>query len=365
MTGFACLTAARITRLASGQFYVMSPDLSTFVVNEAMANRCSYCVGLEGLDVSTMAFFFPKPMKILMIGSHQQFWRERASTDPVLNITSNTGIARGRPSNLDGSSTGQQQRESKQQARGPRVLVGIFSTETSSSSTLRKRILSLFELRNDSRVCCFSDFLQLSDDERDGSKCELIYTFVMGAVHQTYNDTYFPTEIAGKDERPLVINASGSNATKNTVFLNIRENMNEGKSQTWFNYATRVTDKYEIDYVAKCDEDSIFDLPKYFQFTSDYLPRAPDNTGIYAGRVHGLTSHKVRDCREYRDTDPYSLGFPEPRNRSCGWASESLFDQYFDKVHPYVLGTQDCLCLLAVLCFCISPVCRTPVHTEH
>jgi hypothetical protein len=144
--------------------------------------------------------------------------------------------------------------------KGPIVLVGIFTTETPTSSTMRKRILSIFELRNDTRVCPFSDFRRLSAEERRRSPCELIYTFVLGAVGNQDHSAGFPTIIAGNDARPLVVNRSDSNSTWDKTILNIRENMNEGKSPTWFNYGASVAEEYGIEYVAKCDEDSILNL---------------------------------------------------------------------------------------------------------
>jgi hypothetical protein len=308
------------------QFYVMSTDLSSFVVDEATKSNCSYCVGLEGHDISTMAFLFPDIMNIVMIGRHQQFWG-----DPEKRFyhgpDRSTAIPR---KTADNSITAR---------KGPLVLVGIFSTETSNSNTLRERILALFELRNDSRVCCLSDFRQLSAEERRGSRCELVYTFVLGAVGPNYNGTSFPTEITGYDERPLVVDRSSSNSTRNQLFLNIRDNMNEGKSQTWLNHASRLAKEFDFEYVAKCDEDSIFDLSKYFNFTDHYLPRAPYNKGFYAGRVLGTAFHKVKNCKDYRDTDPFSLGlWNRARNISCQWPTESFFDEYFDGVHFYAAG---------------------------
>ena len=48
------------------------------------------------------------------------------------------------------------------------------------------------------------------------------------------------------------------------TLLNIRENMNEGKSQTWMKYAATIAEEYDLDYVAKCDADSLFHLHEFF-----------------------------------------------------------------------------------------------------
>jgi hypothetical protein len=328
----------------------MSRDLATFVVEEAIKSSCSYCVGLEGHDISTMAFFYPYTMNVVTLGRHQQFWVGTALPGTTADNSTNRSIASlpSPPVNtaaLDSTSADpadhrQKVIDSKPQRRGPLVLVGIFSTEYPGSSILRERILSLFELRNDSRVCAFSDFRQWPATQRHQSPCEFVYTFVMGAVHYNYTDTFYPTEITGSNKRPLEVNRTDSNASENTIYLNIRENMNEGKSQTWLNFAAHVADEFGIEYVIKSDEDNIFDLPRYFQFTSDRLPVAPYNKGIYAGRAFGLGPHKIMNCKLYRDTDPYSIGYPtESKKRSCAWEIDAFIDEYFDKVHFYMIGT--------------------------
>jgi hypothetical protein len=320
----------------------MSSDLSRFVVEEAVANNCSYCVGLEGHDVSTMAFYFPQPINVVMIGRHQQFWEDKpfqgynrtfngsnsnsgdgrftAQSPPVHDIAAES-LQLGDVESID------------QLSGGPLVLFGIFSTETPNSKIMRERILALFELHGDRRVCSFSDFRRLPVEERQSSPCRLIYAFVMGAFDQTNNDTLLPTQITRNDARPLEANMSDSNTTEHMIFLNIRENMNDGKSQTWLNYAAAVADEYGMEYVAKCDEDSILSLPKYFAFTADRLPRAPYNRGFYAGRVLNTAPYRVNRKQSLRPMNPFSVGsLPE--------FDGSFFDRHFNLVQFYMAGKQ-------------------------
>jgi Galactosyltransferase len=62
-----------------------------------------------------------------------------------------------------------------------------------------------------------------------------------------------------------------------------RENMNDGKSPTWFYYAGTIVDKYGLEYVMKIDTDSLLYLDRYFNFAESSLPPAPYNTRILAG----------------------------------------------------------------------------------
>jgi hypothetical protein len=61
--------------------------------------------------------------------------------------------------------------------------------------------------------------------------------------------------------------------------------MNQGKSQTWFKYATQILETFDIDYVAKSDTDTLLFLDKMTDFMDDNLPPAPYNKNILAGSV--------------------------------------------------------------------------------
>jgi hypothetical protein len=64
-----------------------------------------------------------------------------------------------------------------------------------------------------------------------------------------------------------------------------RENMNEGKSQTWFYYASSIADDLGIDYVGKIDLDTMLYLDKFFGFKDMHLPPAPYNNHILVGQL--------------------------------------------------------------------------------
>jgi uncharacterized protein (DUF488 family) len=90
-----------------------------------------------------------------------------------------------------------------------------------------------------------------------------------------FNDTY-----------PITLNGQSlENSTDryDTVYLNIRENMNDGKSQTWFRYATMVLENHYFDYIGKMDTNTLLFPDKFLNETFDRLPPFPNNTRTYGG----------------------------------------------------------------------------------
>jgi hypothetical protein len=140
----------------------------------------------------------------------------------------------------------------------------------------RKRHRKLFELWDDPRVCSLPDFKQKSMEERE--VCELIYTFVVGGNEET-------TPELVDDSRPMTATRPipGKSPDLNDpdmTLLNIKENMNEGKSQTWLKHGAEVAEQYGLDYVVKCDADAMLHLHEFFTFAYKHLPPAPYNTHV-------------------------------------------------------------------------------------
>ena len=61
--------------------------------------------------------------------------------------------------------------------------------------------------------------------------------------------------------------------------------MNDGKSQTWFYYASTLADELEIDYVGKIDLDTMLYLDKFFAFKEIHLPPSPYTNYILVGKL--------------------------------------------------------------------------------
>jgi hypothetical protein len=104
------------------------------------------------------------------------------------------------------------------------------------------------------------------------------------------------------------------------------ENMNEGKSQTFFYYASTVMDLYQnsdtpIEYAMKLDADAILHLHDFFIFSHEHLPPAPYNVNIFSGAL--------RDKAGW----PKDLHPLEDLNRF-----ESFWGNEFEGVHLYLAG---------------------------
>lgn len=199
-----------------------------------------------------------------------------------------------------------------------RILVGILSADFYNDFVYRKRHRKLFQLWNDPRVCSLPEFKQRPVNER--YICEFVYTFVLGANPDASTelvDSSRPMEVS----RPVPLQGVGKDLNEpDMTLLNIRENMNEGKSQTWMHYGAQIAEQYELDYVAKCDADSMFHLHEFFHFAYKNMPPAPYNSNMYIGAL--------RDKAYWpkHTTDADRIRF------------ESYFGNTFDGVHLYVAG---------------------------
>ena len=78
------------------------------------------------------------------------------------------------------------------------------------------------------------------------------------------------------------------------LYLTRSENMDKGKSQTWFYFGGKEAEEYEIDYVTKQDEDTLPYLDEYLDFVDNSLPPYPYNSRTLAGLfVNKVTSWEL------------------------------------------------------------------------
>jgi hypothetical protein len=113
-----------------------------------------------------------------------------------------------------------------------------------------------------SRVCSLTNFL--NGIRPENGICQIIYAFVTGV-----EDNSLPTEFA-KFPVKLVIEEYLP-SEPDVVALNIKENMNEGKTPSWFHFASTLINR-GIDYVSKVDLDTLISLPQLLRFINDELP---------------------------------------------------------------------------------------------
>ena len=103
-------------------------------------------------------------------------------------------------------------------------------------------------------------------------------------------------------------------------YLTRSENMDKGKSQTWFYFAGKEAEEYEIDYVAKQDEDTLPYLDEYLDFVDNSLPPYPYNSRTLAG----LFVNKVTSWELWK------------KERK---SSEDFFWNNYNSIHVYAEGS--------------------------
>jgi hypothetical protein len=164
-----------------------------------------------------------------------------------------------------------------------RVLVGIFSGDFKYEKSFRNKFRHLFGLYP-SRICFLEDFMSQWYAHDTTKTCELVYTFVIGSNPNASTQLVDHSRPMLVEQYPVPTNYSSMTEynKKDMTHLNIKENMEDGKSQTWITYALSVAEKYDIAYIAKQDTDSMPYLDKFFDFVDRSLPPFPFNRNILA-----------------------------------------------------------------------------------
>jgi len=188
--------------------------------------------------------------------------------------------------------------------RRPKILLSIFTMdsplEAERRSTIRRTYLSYFQRRynNDTleqdTICSLPSAL---NNTHLWERCQLVYVFVIGGnasapedMVNTFNRNNFDQQPLRVESFPLLeepASLDGRREMENDdiVFLNLKENMNDGKSQSWFLYATQLASERNMifDYIAKMDSDTLF-VPDVFMDTCfRHLPIFPNNAQIFGG----------------------------------------------------------------------------------
>jgi hypothetical protein len=179
----------------------------------------------------------------------------------------------------------------------PRVLMGLFTTDSAeeakrravirqtwvkyyeTSATTPNRICSLQELINDTTTTTTdSTGIELSDE------CQMAYIFVVGG------NAKGPKELVDSNASyPISVpchlqHNHDQSEERDVLCLNIQENMKEGKSQTWFHYAsTIVLTHHYFDYLGKMDTDTLLFPNRFLEDNIHHLPRFPNNMRVYGG----------------------------------------------------------------------------------
>ena len=177
----------------------------------------------------------------------------------------------------------------------PRMLVGIFSMNTAEDSRRRNVIRQTwishyYQTTSDTphRICSLQNLLS---NATIASECQLAYVFVIGGNpngstsllklddHQNTTTSTWPlsTHCQLQDNGSEVANNDGD-----TVCLNIQENMNNGKSESWFYYAASSMDRHYFEYIGKMDSDTLPHVDSLMD-QLDRLPPFPNHVRTYGG----------------------------------------------------------------------------------
>ena len=172
----------------------------------------------------------------------------------------------------------------------PTFIYGIFSMRSEKDKGRRQLIRDTY--LQDPRFCPLNDLV--APNSSTSPSCFVYYAFVVAG-----GGPGDPTD-HGDDSLPIALEPSADEKNEgDVVVLNIRENMEDGKSQTWFKYASSLAMMgHKIDYVGKTDSDTYPNVDQFVDFIKGYLSPAPFNRRIYGGSMGA----------DYRRHDYYAFG---------------------------------------------------------
>jgi hypothetical protein len=153
-------------------------------------------------------------------------------------------------------------------------LIGIF---TVMEDVHRRRLIRESMLGKElpsyarSKLCSLQQY-QIKPD----AACQVIYTFVVGGNPNAAE------EWAGEGD--MIMDAAKMLKHETDIlYLNVRENMNGGKTPTWFDYASKQT---QFDYIAKADSDALISIPSLLSYIDRDLPPGNQQSKIYGGHLN-------------------------------------------------------------------------------
>ena len=158
-------------------------------------------------------------------------------------------------------------------------LLGIFSTLSAKENQRRHLIRETYLTQGGGRICSLIQYTALHPKDR--INCTVAYTFVVGANPDG------PSERFETDGEPITLGPkalTGLVREPDIVYLNIKENMEHGKTPTWFRYGSMISQELGVHYVGKVDSDSLISIETFLRFVRTELPPAPYNRLKYGGR---------------------------------------------------------------------------------
>jgi hypothetical protein len=181
--------------------------------------------------------------------------------------------------------------------RPARFLFGIFTrndeVEIGRRKTIRETWLSYRDPSGKQVICSLADVrngkLERPED------CVIFYTFVVGGLSngrtEIFQDSPLPWALKNPDLPPIEPDHD------DITYLAIKDNMNLGKSISWFEYASTLEQEIGFDYIAKIDSDTVLCPRLFLKWARATSPPAPYNKVVYGGTAYLKTGANPRRIR--------------------------------------------------------------------
>ncbi len=190
----------------------------------------------------------------------------------------------------------------------PRFLFGIFSTLRQQDFTRRNVIRRTYLASDPSRICSFKEL-------PSKPYCQIVYTFVVGANATGAMDLVESSPsslIVDLSEHPVLDEYSEEIPHEDDVtYLNLHENMEYGKSPSWFLYANTLVDEFSIDFIAKVDSDTLVYPARFLDEFASFLPMKDHSHAVNA------TKDASSSLRVYGGVPNDSIGCGGLRRPHC------------------------------------------------
>lgn len=180
-----------------------------------------------------------------------------------------------------------------------RYLFGIFTwdspIELSRRQVIRETYLSYYKHLNRmgtlNKICSLHELQSNQSLMEDPTTCQIVYTFVLGGNPSGASELYWNGNVASSSEMVVLRPPPLSNASDyqkyytDMTFLNIKENMLDGKTTTWYTYAASLMQEnpyLNLHFVGKLDSDTLFFPSRFIRWTQN-LRHILNQTRVYGG----------------------------------------------------------------------------------
>lgn len=168
---------------------------------------------------------------------------------------------------------------------GPKFLIGIMCVQedVERRQFIRDSFVSFYKDMEDSRsnrICSLNDLLH---ERVDANSCQIAYIFLAGGLTEGSTQHLVPNAT-----HPITVETPDEYSEEDDVaFLNIKENMNDGKTPTFYKYASLALDQLQerqvsFDYVMKIDLDTTLFPPTLIEYAASHFPLHVKQ--VYMGR---------------------------------------------------------------------------------